>query len=422
MINIKITRKLISHAFPIISSSLGLLLMGVTDTIVISLLGESALAAQSLASFIHMAVFMSLVAFVFPVANLYKLNQHDAMPILKSGLVLTVGLILPLTAVYLFGIPDFIVYFLNSEQQDLFNAYFKTIAMSLLPGALFFYCRMLLYTQVKPKQIGHWIVICIILNAGLDYLILHVFESPGVVVQGIALITVLVFCILVLLTNHSLPEDKKLQKIINVKSNKQSYYAVLKTSGPAGITALGEYGFFAVLAVMVALYAPLEAASYRIILQLEEMLIIIFYAFARVLSLEVSQEDGGYKTLKSSYYHATALLLLVVFLLPIFHPFVLKVYGINISFSQHYFIIIMLLLFAEALMLYICAFLWGFARYTIVAIITCTVNWGIILPMLWLWPPAQIETFYYALIANYALIAVLLLIFCRTCNITKYNL
>jgi Na+-driven multidrug efflux pump len=387
--------------------------MGVTDTIFISRLGDESLAAQSLASFIHMAIFMTLIAFVFPVANLYKLAEQDKNAILKSGLVVTVGLSLFLSTVYLV-LPAVAKPILQETQQEIFVAYLVIIAFSLLPGGLFFYCRMLLYTEDKPKQIGHWIVLCIILNACLDYVAFTIFSDIILITRSIAFITVLIFYLLVLLCNLSLDTAVKLQNIIFYKTNYASYLKVTKSTLPAGITALGEYGFFAVLAIMVALLTPVDAAAYRVVLQLEEMLIIIFYAFARVLSLEVSKaHKGEISSSGAVYYQAMLLLLLTVFSLPIFYPYALKLYAVDVIFSRSEAGLIMLLLLAEAAMLYICAFLWGLARYTTVAVVSCLVNWGIILPLLYFWPPSQVEVFYYALIVNYALISITLLAFVK---------
>src|SRR3990167_8895256 len=132
----------IKKALPLCLSSIGLLCMGITDTIFSVRVDTNALTAQSLASFIYLTEFMTLVAFVFPIANLVSMNPKNSSGVLKSGLIL-VGLLALLCILINEIFSSYIsAYYLPAVSQDFFVHYFQKISLGLLTGIIFIYIRM----------------------------------------------------------------------------------------------------------------------------------------------------------------------------------------------------------------------------------------------------------------------------------------
>lgn len=401
---------LIKNSLPIITSSVGLMVMNITDTLIIARLGSSALTALSLASIINMTFFMGLVAFVFPLGNLSHLDPKRYTDTLKMGLIILWALTTFITITNWFSSGYIARIFLSGESRILFENYFRWSSLLLIPGLTFFYMRVVLYTLERPFQITKFMLLAVALNFFGDLLIYFFFHNIDLVMSLIIVWTACLFSILVFLINRKLPKEKKLLSILKSDWTFNSIKTVCKACLPSMAISFFEYLFFCLVGLLLAERMSEQLALYRVVMQVEELLILLFYAISVVISLEVSKEinNGTLKYMSHDCIFYTMLCLLVSCILFLIYPHFLYLYGIpsatNINLIK---ISASILLISEALMLLSLSYLRGIVKNQYVLIIVSSVNWLIIAPIFLIIKANNMLDFIYLLIINFVCIALI---------------
>lgn len=194
----------VKKALPLFLSSISLLCMGITDTIFCSWVDKNALVAQSLASFIYLTEFMTLVAFIFPIANLVSLNPKNSCDILKSGLILVCFLALLIISTNIILNSYISTYYLPKISQALFQQYFQIVSMGLLTGIIFIYVRMTSTLLEFPVAFFHEMSYAFVFNFLIDLIVYKCCTDKTLAVKLIALSTVFVFLFIAIKINTKL--------------------------------------------------------------------------------------------------------------------------------------------------------------------------------------------------------------------------
>lgn len=399
---------LFKQSLPLTLSSLCLLLMGVSDAFFISHKSMQAFTAQALAAIILMTIFMGLIAFIFPLANFIQLHPNNKQGGLKAGLVLTLSLALVATLACWISASFIGERLLPLPVNHYFTTYFRFAALRFLPGASFIYLRMVNYTGEQPKQITLYLFMGFSIYILLALLCYHFIDNTYVLIIAFASLPTLIFTLLTLILNQMLSDKKRIQYIFHFFAKNQDYYDVLRTCIPAMLTSLLEYAFFCYLGIALVLKTSNQLAIYRIIMQLEEVLILFFYGLASVISIEISK---GIKALNSDHLKRDKIIFILLSLISgisIFYLLPYILYMFNIQFQSQQFVIAILtamLLVSESIMLLTISCLRSFACNHLILYITIGCNWFIVIAAMLLLQKVTIVSLLSILIINYLLIA-----------------
>ena len=368
----------IKKALPLFLSSIGLLCMGITDTIFCSWVDTNALTAQSLASFIYLTEFMTLVAFIFPIANIVTLNPKDSFSILKSGLILVCFMALLIILINNTFNSYISTYYLPKVSQGLFQQYFQIVSMGLFTGIIFIYVRMTSTLLDSPVSFFREMSYAFIFNAFLDFLIYKCCTDKVMAVQLIALSTVFIFLFLAKKINSKLSQKYNIfgyLKFGNVTIS--TLRKIFFNSISSSLITLCEFSFFCLMGFFVTKYLYHLSGLYRIVIQIEEILILPVYSILTIVSIDISKSVekatglGGVKRNIKFLILTLAFISLIMYLL---YPYIINLYHMDASLSQNNIAIIIALFLSESFMLICITPLKGISKYNTIFYIVLSIN------------------------------------------------
>lgn len=368
----------IKKALPLFLSSIGLLCMGITDTIFCSWVDTNALVAQSLASFIYLTEFMTLVAFVFPIANLVALNPKDSCSILKSGLILvcTLSLLIIFTNSILNAYIS--TYYLPTISQGLFQQYFQIISIGLLTGIIFIYVRMTSTLLDYPVSFFREMSLAFVCNVFFDLLIYKCCTDKAMAVKLIALSTVFIFLLLANRINTKLSPKYNIRDYLRFGNITTSTLRQIFTNSiPSALITLCEFSFFCLMGFFVTKYLYPLSGLYRIVIQIEEILILPIYSILTIVSIDISksiENSSGLGGVKRNIKFLILTLIFISLFLYALYPYLIKLYQIDANVSQNNIAIIVALFLSESLMLICITPLKGISKYNTIFYIVFLIN------------------------------------------------
>jgi Na+-driven multidrug efflux pump len=374
---------LVKNSLPLVTSSIGLMLMSLIDTLFISRLGPNALSAQALASVINMTFFMGLVAFIFPIANLAHLNPQKAKHYLKAGLLI-VWIVAACITIFFWFLSGYIEQeLLPVAARNLFHEYFVWSSLRILPSATFIYLRMLIYTLDKPIPITSYMAFALIATLILDFVIYCSFNNPLLIMFAIAIGAVFIFLMLCYLVNKKIPENSRIFAILfNIKIYKREILEVCKSSVPAMFTSFFEFLFFCVIGIIVTKFAYEQLSFYRIVVQIEELCVLFFYSLTVIISMEFSKNLNDKKDLLNNSVIFSCMVILASMLLYLTYPAIISSYNLRILPNENLLgLVAAVLLIAECLMLLSLSYLRSIAKNNQIFFIVTCVNWFASIPI-----------------------------------------
>ena len=400
----------IKKALPLCLSSIGLLCMGITDTIFSVRVDTNALTAQSLASFIYLTEFMTLVAFVFPIANLVSMNPKNSSGVLKSGLIL-VGLLALLCILINEIFSSYIsAYYLPAVSQDFFVHYFQKISLVLLTGIIFIYIRMTSTLLNAPISFFREMTYAFIFNFIIDFIIYKYCVDKIVAIDLIALSTVFIFLFLANKINSKLPAQYKVWNYLKHGNMTATLFKqIFSNSASSSLTTLCEFSFFCVMGFFVTRYLYHAAGFYRVVIQIEEILILPIYSILTIISIDISkaiEHADGFGRVKRNIKLLFITLLIISLFLYVLYPFIINLYNISPDLSPVKIALIVALFFSESLMLIAITPLKGMSKYNIIFYIVFSINWGTIIPLVYLFSVDSFSGFLSLMILNNILISI----------------
>lgn len=399
----------IKKALPLFLSSIGLLCIGITDTIFCSWVDTNALIAQSLASFIYLTEFMTLVAFVFPIANLVALNPEDSSSILKSGLILICSLALLIIFINSILNSYISTYYLPKISQGLFQQYFQIISMGLLTGIIFIYIRMTSTLLDSPISFFREMSFAFVSNVFFDFLIYNYCTDKAVAVKLIALSTVFIFLFLANRINNKLSPKYNIGDYLKFGNITISTLRQIFTNSiPSALITLCEFSFFCLMGFFVTKYLYHLSGLYRIVIQIEEILILPIYSILTIVSIDISksiENSNGLGAVKRNIKFLMLTLVFISLFLYALYPYIIKLYQIEVNVSQNNIAIIVALFLSESLMLICITPLKGISKYNTIFYIVFLINM-LMIAIVYSLSFENVNEFLVLLILNNILIAV----------------
>ena len=374
----------IRRSFPIFLSSIGLMSIGITDTIFCSRIDSGALIGQSLASFIYITEFMAFTAFIFPIANIASLAPLDKLKILKSGLLLILLFSFVVVALNFLSAQFISSNYLQQPSRLFFLSYFRIISFALVTGMIFMYSRMTSTLIDTTPPVLRSMLVAFLANLICDYTVLSICTNKIIAMEFISWSTVIIFLFLAVNLNYKLPYELTVQNYF--KSGTVSVPIVKKilyTAIPSSLITLCEFSFFCAMGFFIINNVYEYSGIYRVIIQVEEILILPVYAILTIISIDLSKNicnPDKISEVKRTVNLLILTLLIVALFLYFAYPLIIKLYNLDNYLELITTPIIIALFISESLMLMSIMPFRSIAKYNTVLFIILMINWGLTVP------------------------------------------
>jgi MATE family multidrug resistance protein len=267
---------------PVVLTYLGIMSMGFVDLLFVGRVNASAIGAVGVGTSLFSWFLMFTLGMVSGMDHLVS-HSHGAEDFRKSrrylmqGLLLSIGISIPLTAVLVFVSLKLEWLGVNPEILPAAKKYSTVLAFSLVPVSIFNALRLYLTALGQPR---HGMVMLFwgnLLNAGLDYgLVLGRWGFPRLEAPGSAWATLIarIFMMIGLiwvLIRHGHKGDSKRSKedlLFPLKYDPIFMRPLVRLGLPSALQMLFEVGVFALATGLAARFSSAELAAHQIVLNL----------------------------------------------------------------------------------------------------------------------------------------------------------
>lgn len=309
-------RALLTIAVPVVTVQVGLMLMGVVDTLMVGRVSAAALAAVSLGNLYFynaMCIAMGTIMALDPLVS-QALGAGDEAGVTRAvqrGLVLAVLLSAPVMLVMLPA--DFVLTTFRQPAEVIPDgaAYTRISATSIVPFLIFVVLRQTLQAVGSLRTIVWTIVLANVLNGVLNWaLIFGHLGAPAMGVRGAAIATVVsrwgMTVILLLIAWQALrPYLSRLDPAVR---DIGALWRVTVLGLPIGVQLFLEVSAFAAVGLMMGVFGTAQVASHQIALNLAALTFMVPLGISAAAAVRVGHGVGAEELARSlraaklSYY------------------------------------------------------------------------------------------------------------------------
>lgn len=297
--NLKAT---ISLSYPIVIAQIGIVAMGVTDTLMVGSLGEAPLAASGIANAIFFFVSVlgiGILSIVPPLVASAKSRRdfERCSSLLSSSLQVATGVALLSMLVVLLMSFQF-AWFKQTQEVEIFAVpYLQILAVSVIPLLLFLAAKS--YTDglsiTKPAMYVNFI--CFFLNIAFNWVLIYGklgFPALGLNGAGIAtlLSRVLMAMGVILFIVYSGKIKRTLPSFLLWSISWVDIKKIFKLGFPAGMQYVFEVSAFAGASVMIGWLGTSQLAAHQIAINLASITYMIAMGFSAAASIRVGNALG----------------------------------------------------------------------------------------------------------------------------------
>jgi len=289
-------------ATPIMMGSLGHLLVGLIDDIMVGRLGPVELAATSLGnSLVFIALSIGL-GFSFAITPLIaesdgEKDKEKGRSIFQHGLIITTILGVVMFVLLLFIKP--ILYHLNQPEEVVILAipYYEIIALSMIPLMIFQGFKQFTDGLSETKYAMWATILTNVVNVLLNFALIYGFWIfPRLELVGAALGTLISRIIMVFFIYYVLKKREKFQiymrklKLAEVKN--VIFKKIMVLGFPTALQMLFEVGLFAASVLLAGTYGALSQAANQIALKLASTTFMIAVGLGVAATIRVGNQKG----------------------------------------------------------------------------------------------------------------------------------
>ena len=315
-------------AIPVVMAELGLMAMGVVDTIMVGPLGPQAISAAGVGNSMHIAFAIfgmgvllgldTLVSQAFGARNIRECHR-----LFFDGLALAALMTLPILALLIavwFAIPSF---GFHAAVEPLLESYFGIVLLSTPFLLAYATCRRYLQGMHAVTPVMFALVTANLINAGANWVLIYGhFGFPALGVAGSAWATLMsrVYMLGVLLIAVWLV-DKKRTREAGEDEHRESLWHVewrfdtarlrrlLALGLPAASQYTAEVGVFALATALSGTLDPISSASHQIALNLAGVAFMIPLGMGSAGAVRVGHAVGAGDRPRASAAGWTAIML-----------------------------------------------------------------------------------------------------------------
>lgn len=275
--------ELLTLATPIVAVQLGLMLMGVVDTIMVGRVSAAALAAVAIANiyFFTVIIFGLGVLFALDPIISQALGAGDKLAVkrgLQRGLILSAVLTVPLSLLLVAVEPVLVLFRQPADVIPVAAGYIYRVLPALWPLFAFVVLRQTLQADRRTAPIVWTMLASNVLNAILNYAwIFGEFGFPALEVLGSAWATAVSRAVMALLLlwlgwPHLKPYLSDLApNLLDV----QPILRMLRIGTPIGLQMTLEFGAFSTVAVLMGWLGVLQVAAHQVALNLASITFMV---------------------------------------------------------------------------------------------------------------------------------------------------
>ena len=295
-------RAMLRLAVPVVTVQVGMMLMGVVDTVMVGHLSGSSVALAAVALghlyFFGIGVFGMGTLMVLDPVVAQAVGASDAPGVARGvqrGILLAFILALPLVAVLLAAEPALALARQPAEVVPLAAAYTVRLAPGVLPFFLFIVCRQSLQALHRTRGIVAAIVVANLVNAGLNWLLIFghgPFRPLGVLGSAWAttvsrwlLAGVLVVVAWEHLRPHLRPWRPEVWELAPLGR-------MLRLGLPIGFQYVLEFGAFAFVALMMGWMGTRQMAGHQVAINLASLTFMVPLGVGDAASVLVGHAVG----------------------------------------------------------------------------------------------------------------------------------
>ncbi|MBK6778929.1 MAG: MATE family efflux transporter [Gemmatimonadetes bacterium] len=293
-------RALLTLALPVVVVQVGLMTMGVVDTIMVGHLSPEALAGVALGNiyFFGAAIFGlgALMALDPVIAHAVGAGDHDAIGRgVQRGMVLAILLTLP-TALLLWPAPALLAFFKQpAEVAPAAGAYARLCIPGVLGLFLFTVFRQSLQALHRVRPIVITIVVANLANAGLNWVFIYGrLGAPAMGVAGAALATticrLLMAALLLLLAWPLL--GPHVRPFHRQAFERRPLMRLLRLGAPIGAQHQLEYGVFGVVGLLMGNMGTAQVGGHQIALNLASVTFMVPLGLSAAAAVVVGHAVG----------------------------------------------------------------------------------------------------------------------------------
>ena len=311
-------------ALPIALTQLGQIAMMTTDLALIGRLGDTAVAAASLAHsvfFVAFVIGMGLVSAVAPLAAqaLGARQPRTVRRALRVGLWAALLLCVPMIMLPLFGEKILLMLGQAPENARLAQRYLLGLAPGIAPALCFMAIRNFMGAVNRPEP-GLWITLAAIpANAVLGYALIHGhWGMPKLELLGAGVATTTVnfgMCAAALWFTYSQRPFKKFHVLGHFwRSDWPLMRQLVVIGAPIAVSFLLEYGLFSAAGLLMGLISTTALAAHQIALQIAAILFMVPFGIGMAATVRVGQALGRGDTLAIRRAGIAAIILGIIFM------------------------------------------------------------------------------------------------------------
>ncbi len=289
-------------ATPIMMGSLGHLLVGLADDIMVGRLGPVELAATSLGnSFVFLALSIG-IGFSFAITPLVaesegEGDQEKGRSIFQHGMILCTLLGISMYIMLLMLKP--LLYYLDQPEEVVALAipYYEIVAISMIPLLLFQGLKQFTDGLSQTKYAMYAIIIANIINITINFILIYgIWIFPRLELIGAAIGTLTSRIIMGLFLFLILIKKKKFAiYLIRLKLNemkKKVFVKIIKLGLPTALQMLFEVGLFMASVLLAGTLGVFSQAANQIALKLSSTTFMIAVGISVAATIRVGNQKG----------------------------------------------------------------------------------------------------------------------------------
>lgn len=312
-------------ATPVMMGSLGHLLVGLIDDIMVGRLGPVALAATSLGNSLIFIALSIGIGFSLAITPLVaesdgEGNQERGRSVFQHGLILTAIIGVAMWMMLLLIKP--VLYYLNQppEVVELAIPYYEIVAFSMLPLMVFQGFKQFTDGLSETKYAMWATILTNVVNVVLNFVLIYGFWIfPRLEIVGAAIGTLVSRFVMVFFIYYVLKKRKKfalyLKKLSLAEINIPVFKKIIALGFPTALQMLFEVGLFTASVILAGTFGALPQAANQIALKLASSTFMIAVGVGVAATIRVGNQIGlkNYVELRRIAFSNFLLIFIIMF-------------------------------------------------------------------------------------------------------------
>jgi len=316
-------------ATPIMMGSLGHLLVGLIDDIMVGRLGPVELAATSLGNSLVFIALSIGIGFSFAITPLIaesdgEGDKEKGRSVFQHGLILSTILGVVMWILLLFIKP--ILYHLDQPEEvvKLAIPYYEVVALSMIPLMVFQGFKQFTDGLSQTKYAMWATILTNVVNVILNFALIYGFWIfPRLEVVGAALGTLISRFVMVFFLYYVLQKREKfaiyMKRLKLVEINKKMFSKIISLGFPTALQMLFEVGLFTASVILAGTFGALPQAANQIALKLASTTFMIAVGVGVAATIRVGNQIGlkNYVELRRIAFSNFLLIFIIMFVFAI---------------------------------------------------------------------------------------------------------